>query len=217
MIGYIPLLLQGAWLSLLLTSTALITGLALTLLLTTILVLRLPLLHRFTQLYLLLLTGTPLLIQIFLIYYGSGALAARWDGALSGLLLSPWCCAMSALAINSAAYSTQMLYQTWLSLPEGYRQACQALGMNRSQTLATLLPLALKRALPSYRNEIILIFKSSSLASTITLMDLMGQAQQLNYQTYDTLTILMLTGSLYLFITLLLSSCLRWLAQQFPS
>lgn len=216
MLGYLPALLQGALLSLLLTAVALITGLALTLLLTTILVLRLPLLHRFIQLYLLLLTGTPLLVQIFLIYYGSGALAALWGGTLSGVLLSPWFCAMSALALNSAAYSTQLLYHTWQSLPEGYRQACRALGMNRFQTLATLLPLAVKRTLPSYSNEVILIFKSSSLASTITLMDLMGQAQQLNYQTYDTLTILTLTGAIYLFITLLLSWLMRWLAQQFP-
>jgi arginine transport system permease protein len=216
MLSYLPALLQGAWLSLLLTASALITGLALTLLLTTVLVLRPPLLYRLIQLYLFLFTGTPLLIQIFLIYYGSGALSALWGGALSGVLLSPWFCAMSALALNSAAYSTQMLYHTWESLPEGYRQACRALGMNQAQTLATVLPLALKRALPAYSNEIILIFKSSSLASTITLMDLMGQAQQLNYQTYDTLTILTLAGAIYLLITLLLSWFMRWFAQQFP-
>lgn len=212
--SYLPPLLHGAALSLLLTLSALGIGLLLTLLSTLGLALHLRFLYRLLQAYLLLFTGTPLLIQIFLIYHGFGALAATYPNLISDWLATPIFCAILALALNSTAYSTQLLYQTWRTLPQGYVDACYALGMTRTSTVATLLPLAIKRALPAYSNEVILIFKSTSLASTITLMELMGQAQQLNYQTYDTLTVFVLTGAIYLLITGLLILIMRQVTQR---
>lgn len=213
MCGYLLALLPGLPISLSLTIVALIVGFSLAILFTALLSLRVPLLSILIRGYLFLFTGTPLLVQIFLIYYGSGYLPLTKGGLLGTLLSTPWFCAMIALALNSAAYSAQLFYHTLQSLPDGYRQACYALGMNHCQTLATLLPLTLKRALPAYGNEITLIFKSSSLASTITLMDLMGQALQLNNQTYHTLTIFTLTGACYLLISTLLSAIIRRLEQ----
>ena len=87
-----------------------------------------------------------------------------------------------------------------------------ALGMTRSQALIkVILPHAARRALPAYGNEIILVMKGSSLASTITLMDLMGYASRLNAQTYDTLTVFTMAGAIYLAMTGVLTLVIRFI------
>jgi arginine transport system permease protein len=79
-----------------------------------------------------------------------------------------------ALALNSAAYTTQLFTARCGRSPSGQWQSCEALGMSKAQSLRILLPYAFKRALSSYSNEVVLVFKSTSLAYTITLMDVMG-------------------------------------------
>ncbi|MGL4416995.1 MAG: ABC transporter permease subunit, partial [Plesiomonas shigelloides] len=91
----------------------------------------------------------------------------------------------------------------------GQWQSCSALGMTRLQTLRILVPYALKRSLPAYSNEVVLIFKGTSLASTITIMDIMGYAQQLNAQTYDTLAVFGMAGVIYLVVNGLLTILMR--------
>lgn len=92
---------------------------------------------------------------------------------------------MIALALNSAAYTTQLFYGAVRAIPAGQWQSCEALGMSRRQTLRILLPFAFKRALSSYSNEVVLVFKSTSLAYTITLMEVMGYSQLMYGRTYD--------------------------------
>ena len=99
-------------------------------------------------------------------------------------LSQPWFCAMLALALNTAAYSTLLFKGAFNAIPAGQWEACRALGMDKVATLKVLLPYALRRAVPAYSNEVILVFKGTSLASTITIMDLMGYAQRINGQTY---------------------------------
>ena len=125
--------------------------------------------------YITLFTGTPLLVQIFLIYYGPGQFPTLQEyPALWHLLSEPWLCALIALSLNSAAYTTQLFYGAIRAIPEGQWQSCSALGMSKKDTLAILLPYAFKRSLSSYSNEVVLVFKSTSLAYTITLMEVMG-------------------------------------------
>lgn len=212
--SYFPTLMQGLQTSLSLTVCALLIGFTLAVLFTLVMAGNNRPLRWLTKGYLTLFTGTPLLIQIFLIYYGPGQFDALRNSALWPLLSEPWFCAMIALALNSAAYSTLLFYGAVKAIPTGQWQACSALGMNRRQTLRILLPFALKRALPSYSNEVVLIFKGTSLASTITIMDIMGYAQQLNAQTYDTLAVFGMAGVIYLAVNGVLTLSMRALEKR---
>lgn len=154
MIEYLPEILKGLHTSLTLTVAALIVALVLSLLLTVILTLKTPILTPLVKIYVTLFTGTPLLVQIFLIYYGPGQFPAIRDYPwLWNLLSQPWLCAMIALALNSAAYTTQLFYGAVRAIPAGQWQSCEALGMSRRQTLRILLPFAFKRALSSYSTK----------------------------------------------------------------
>ncbi|OED46086.1 arginine transporter permease subunit ArtM [Endozoicomonas sp. (ex Bugula neritina AB1)] len=208
--SYIPELLKGLGTTLELTIVSLLTGLLLALIFTTILILKIRPLTWLVKAQILLFTGTPLLVQIFLIYYGPAQFDFIKDSSLWPTLSQPWFCAMMALALNSAAYSTQLFKGAIEAIPKSDWEACLALGMTHTQALMkVILPHAMRRALPSYGNEIILVMKGSSLASTITLMDLMGYAARLNAQTYDTLTVFTMTGLIYLIMTAILTVIVR--------
>ncbi|WP_067585008.1 arginine ABC transporter permease ArtM [Endozoicomonas ascidiicola] len=209
---YLPELLKGLGTTLELTVVSLLTGLVLAILFTIVLSLKVRVLDWLVKLQILLFTGTPLLIQIFLIYYGPAQFETIKNSALWPLLSQPWFCAMLALALNSAAYSTQLFKGAIDAVPRSDWEACQALGMTERQTLIkVILPHAARRALPAYGNEIILVMKGSSLASTITLMDLMGYAARLNAQTYDTLTVFTMAGLIYLAMTGVLTLLIRFM------
>lgn len=209
MLSYIPDLLQGLHTSLSLTVVSLLVALVLALCFTVVLTLRPQGLTLLVQGYITLFTGTPLLVQIFLIYYGPGQFAwIRETPWLWSALSQPWLCAMLALALNSAAYSTQLFYGAMRAIPNGQWQSCAALGMSKGQTLRILLPYAFKRALSSYSNEVVLIFKSTSLAYTITLMEVMGYAQQLYGRTYDVM-VFGAAGVVYLCVNGLLTLMMR--------
>lgn len=167
-------LLEGLGTSLQLTAASLLVGCILSLLMTVSLVMRTPVVHWFSRAVITLFTGTPLLVQIFLVYYGPGQFEWIRESVLWVWLSQPWFCAMLALALNTAAYSTQLFKGAFNAIPSGQWQACRALGMNKIATLRVLLPYALRRAVPAYSNEVILVFKGTSLASTITIMDLMA-------------------------------------------
>ncbi|TZG27102.1 arginine ABC transporter permease ArtM [Enterobacter sp. RVSM5a] len=124
------------------------------------------------------------------------------------LLSEPWLCALIALSLNSAAYTTQLFYGAIRAIPEGQWQSCGALGMSKKDTLAILLPYAFKRALSSYSNEVVLVFKSTSLAYTITLMEVMGHGQLLYGRTYDVM-VFGAAGLVYLVVNGLLTLMMR--------
>ena len=206
---YLSVISQGIPTSLLLTFVSLLIAFLLALLFTFILAMGNCWLKSAVNFYLVLFTGTPLLIQIFLIYSGPGQFEFITQSPLWSLLSNAWFCAMLALALNSAAYSTQLFYGAVKAIPKGQWESCAALGLSRVQTLKILIPYALKRALPSYTNEIILVFKGTSLASTITIMDIMGYARQLYGTEYDALTIYGIAGGIYLLITGIATLVLR--------
>jgi len=209
MLDYLPELLKGLHTSLTLTVASLAAALLLSLLCTVILALKVPGLNLLVKGYITVFTGTPLLVQIFLIYYGPGQFPAiqsvPW---LWHLLSQPWLCALIALSLNSAAYTTQLFYGAVRAIPAGQWQSCAALGMDRTATLRILLPYAFKRALSSYSNEVVLVFKSTSLAYTITLMEVMGHGQLLYGRTYD-VTVYAAAGLIYLVVNGLLTLMMR--------
>lgn len=212
---YLPELLKGLGTTLELTFASLFAGLIMALVFTVILSMRLKPLEWLVKLQILLFTGTPLLVQIFLIYYGPAQFDFLKESALWSLLSQPWFCAMLALALNSAAYSTQLFKGAIDAVPVGDWEAAMALGMNHRQALLRIiLPHAFRRALPAYGNEMILVMKGTSLASTITLMDLMGFAARLNARTYDTLTVFTLAGIIYLVMTGIMTLAVRALEKK---
>ena len=212
---YLPQLLKGLGTTLELTFASLAAGFVLAVTFTLILSLRFKPLEWLVKLQILLFTGTPLLVQIFLIYYGPTQFEFLRGTFIWNWLSEPWFCAMLALALNSAAYSTQLFKGAIEAVPAGDWEAAMALGMNKKQALIRIvLPHAFRRALPAYGNEMILVMKGTSLASTITLMDLMGYADRLNAQTYDTLTVFTMAGAIYLIITGIMTLAVRMLEKK---
>ncbi|MCJ7975050.1 arginine ABC transporter permease ArtM [Aeromonas veronii] len=207
---YLVTLLGGLVTTLELTLFSLLLGIVLAALMTWVLELRLPVATQLVQLWVLLFTGTPLLIQIFLIYYGPGQFEWLKACPLWPLLKQPWFCAVLALGLNTAAYSTRLFKGALDAIPAGEVEACRALGFNGRQTLWMKVRHAARHLVPAYSNEVILVLKGSSLASTITIMDIMGLAQGLNAQTYDTLAVFGVAGGLYLAMNGLLTIGFRW-------
>ncbi|MDD7546035.1 arginine ABC transporter permease ArtM [Actinobacillus porcinus] len=206
---YLKVIAQGIPTSLALTVVALIVAFILAVFFTFLLSLNNKVLKSAVKIFVILFTGTPLLVQFFLIYAGPGQFQWIVESPMWGLLSDAWFCAMLALALNSAAYSTQLFHGAVKAIPKGQWESCAALGLSRLQTLKILIPYALRRALPSYSNEIILVFKGTSLASTITILDIMGYARQLYGTEYDALTIYSIAGLIYLIITGIATLLLR--------
>lgn len=206
---YLSVIAQGIPTSLMLTAVALVVAFVLAVLLTFLLSMENKPIKWLINGFLTLFTGTPLLVQFFLIYAGPGQFEWITQSPIWGLLSSAWFCAMLALALNSTAYSTLLFHGAVKAIPKGQWETCAALGLNRIQTLKILIPYALRRALPSYSNEIILVFKGTSLASTITIMDIMGYARRLYGTEYDALTIYGMAGVIYLVITGIMTVVLR--------
>jgi len=196
---YLMTLLGGLAITLQLTAFSLLLGVLMAAGMTWVLERRIPVATQLVQLWVLVFTGTPLLIQIFLIYYGPGQFEWLKAGPLWPLLKQPWFCAVLALGFNTAAYSTRLFKGALDAIPAGEVEACRALGFS-----------AARRLVPAYSNEVILVLKGSSLASTITIMDIMGLAQRLNAQTYDTLAVFTVAGALYLTMNGLLTIGFRW-------
>ncbi|WP_162046464.1 arginine ABC transporter permease ArtM [Vibrio taketomensis] len=205
---------EGLLTSFQLTLASLLVGCTLSLLMTVILVMRTPILHWICRGIIIVFTGTPLLVQIFLVYYGPGQFDWIKESFAWHWLSQPWFCAMLALALNTAAYSTQLFKGAFNTIETGQWHACKALGMNKVASMKVLLPYALRRAIPAYSNEVILVFKGTSLASTITIMDLMGYAQRINAQTYDTLTVFGIAGLMYLTVNGVLTLLFRQLEKK---
>lgn len=213
-LDYFMTIVQGVPASLALTAVSLLVAFVLAVLFTFLLSMDNKFIKSAVRIYVVLFTGTPLLVQFFLIYAGPGQFRWITESPLWSLFSNAWFCAMLTLALNSAAYSTQLFHGAVKAIAKGQWESCEALGLSRLQTLKILIPYALKRALPSYSNEIILVFKGTSLASTITIMDIMGYARQLYGTEYDALHIYGIAGVIYLLITGIATLLLRKLERK---
>ncbi|MDF2995485.1 MAG: transporter permease [Xanthobacteraceae bacterium] len=165
--------------------------------------------------YVTLFRGTPLLVQIFLIYYGLGQFRPSLQAVgLWGFFREPYWCAILALTLNTAAYGAEIIRGGLQSVPVGQVEAARACGMSRFLVYRrVILPVALRQALPSYGNEIILMVKGTSLASIVTLLEVTGIAQQIISQTYRAMEVFICAGAIYLtlnFIITRLLGLLEW-------
>jgi arginine/ornithine transport system permease protein len=154
--------------------------------------------------------GTPLLVQLFLIYYG----AAQFDGVRDSIawpwLSSAWFCAVLAFALNTCAYTTEILAGALRTTARGEIEAGRSLGMSRlTLTRRILLPSALRRALPAYSNEVVMMLHSTSLASIVTLLDLTGAAREVNSRFFVPFEAFIIAAVCYLLLTFALLALFR--------
>ena len=157
----------------------------------------------------MLFTGTPLLVQFFLIYSGPGQFEWLTQSPLWALFSDAWFCAVLALALNSAAYSTQLFHGAVKAIPKGQWETCAALGLKPFRYAQNLDSVCVKTSVTFLQQRNHLVFKGTSLASTITILDIMGYAKQLYGTEYDAITIYGIAGAIYLVITGIMTVLLR--------
>ncbi len=160
--------------------------------------------------YVFVFRGTPLLVQIFLIYYGLGQFEVIRDSVLWPVLREPMWCAILALTLNTGAYTSEVLRGAILSVPQGQVEAARACGMSRALAFRRIvLPVAIRQMLPAYGNEVILMVKASSLASTITLMEVTGIARRMIAQTFAVFELFIVAGAIYLLLNFIASRLIK--------
>ncbi len=215
LVRQLPLFLAGlgTTLQLLVVSTAIGVVLAVPVALAR--VARNPLLSVPATAYAYLFRGTPLLVQIFIIYYGLPQFDAVRSSVLWPLLRDPMPCALIAFSLNMAAYTGEVIRGGILAVPPGEREAALAVGMPHALMLRRIvLPRAFRIALPALSNEVVLQLKATSLASTVTLIDLTGVGRRLAAKTYTTEG-LFVAGAVYIVLTFLLAQGFRLLEGRF--
>lgn len=162
--------------------------------------------------YIFVLRGSPLLVQIFLIYYGLGQFPWIRESLLWPFLREPWWCAITALSLNTAAYQAELLRGGLNAVPKGAVEAARVCGMPRLMTFRrVILPLAIRQALPAYTSEVVIMVKSTSLASIITLFEITGIAHSIVSETFRAFEVLSLAGVLYLVMNFALTRAFRGL------
>ena len=152
-----------------------------------------------------LIRGTPLLLQLYFVYYGLGQFSFIRESFLWPILREPYWCGIITLTISTGAYSSEIIRGGIMSVSKGYLEASNALGMSKFMTfMKVTLPITFRQALPAYGNELILMVKASSLISIITLMEITGIARTIISKTYAPVEIFLVAGSIYLFINFLI-------------
>ena len=212
MVQAIPELLQGTALTLQLVFISLFFGFFAAIGMALLRLSANPALSRFAYAYVFVFRGTPLLVQIALIYYGVSQFEFVRESFLWAFFREPFWCAILALTLNTAAYSSEIFRGGMLSVPWGQLEAARACGMSRVQVFHRItMPVAIRQALPAYGNEVILMVKATSLTSTITLMDITGIANRLISRTFAPVEIFIAAGAIYLFLNFCASRLIKHL------
>lgn len=173
-------------------------------------------LSAIAQAYVFVFRGTPLLVQIFLIYYGLGQFPEVRQSFAWPLLREPYWCALLAFTLNTGAYSSEIIRGGILSVPFGQIEAARACGMPRSLIFRRIIaPQGLRVVLPAYGNELILMTRSTALASVITLMEVTGIASTIISETFRAVEVFICAGAIYLFINFVISRAIALLERRF--
>jgi polar amino acid transport system permease protein len=198
----LPFLLEGALRTLQITSLAVLLGLIIG---TFVGMARLSK-HRFLRypaaVYVEFLRGTPLLVQIFIIYFGLPAVGLNIPRYPSGII---------ALGINSGAYIAEIVRAGIQSIPKGQTEAAKSLGMTYWQTMRyIILPQAFRNILPALGNEFIALTKDSSLVSVIAIRELLRSGQIVISRTYQSFAVYIAVALIYFVMTFIMSRIVRW-------
>jgi len=172
--------------------------------------------------YIYFFRGTPLLVQMFLVYYGFGQFDLLKESFLWPLFKEAYFCALFAFTLNTGAYTTEILRGAIKATNHGEVEAALAAGMSRLQMIRRImLPSAFRRALPAYSNEIIFMLHGSALASVITIIDITGAARIINSRYYSPYEAFVTAALFYMALTFLIVFLVkklevRWFAHLQP-
>ncbi len=169
-------------------------------------------------LYTYLFRGTPMLVQLFLIYYGLAQFDVVRSSWAWNYLRDPYCCALLSFSLNTTAYTTEILAGQMRRIDWREIEAALSLGMSRwLLNIRIVLPSALRRSLPAYGNEVIMLLHGTSIVSLVTLADITGIARRIYADTYNPFEPFVMAGAIYLILTWLITQLFlkmehRWLA-----
>jgi octopine/nopaline transport system permease protein len=198
----LPLMLAGFGVTLQLLLVSGVLGLILAILLLLMRISGKFYLDWVAQVYIYIFRGTPILVQIFIIYYGLPQFDAIRDSIFWSVLREPTGCAILALTLNTGAYVSEILRGGVLGVDKGLLEAGSALGMSaRQKFIYITAPLATRLSLPAYSNDVISLLKSTALASTITITDMTGIARTIVADTYAPYEVFISLAIVYMVFT----------------
>tara|TARA_Y100001970_G_scaffold276552_1_gene379398 strand:- start:1366 stop:2040 length:675 start_codon:yes stop_codon:yes gene_type:complete len=216
MINSFPKLLNAAIITLKLLSVSLIIGLFIGLLFAILRLNKNIFINRLAYGYSYLFRGTPLLVQIFIIYFGLGQIEYLRTTFLWTILKEPYWCAIIAFALNTGAYTSEILRSAFQTIKPGFIEAGKSLGISNKIIFYKIqVPIAIRQSLPAYGNEIILMMKGTSLASTVTIMDLTGVAKYIISTTFRPVEVFIVAGGIYLFMTFVIHNIIKYLEKKY--
>tara|TARA_Y100001970_G_scaffold286382_1_gene408396 strand:+ start:2605 stop:3282 length:678 start_codon:yes stop_codon:yes gene_type:complete len=210
MISSFPKLLNATLVTLKLVSLSLIFGIFVGTFFAILRIGKNKFLKSLSYYYVYLFRGTPMLVQLFIIYFGLAQIEFLRSSFLWVVLKEPYWCAIIAFTLNTGAYTSEILRSAFETVDRGYIEAGKSLGISKNKIFYKIkLPLAIRQSLPAYGNEMILMLKGTSLASTVTLMDLTGVSKFIISTTYKPVEIFIVAGSIYLILTFLIHSFIK--------
>ena len=216
MVSSFPKLLNATLVTLKLLSLSLIFGLILGLFFAILRLNKNIFLNKFSYFYSYVFRGTPLLVQIFIIYFGLGQIEFLRSSFLWIILKEPYWCAIIAFSLNTGAYTSEILRSAFQTINKGFIEAGDSLGISKKIIFYKIqIPIAIRQSLPAYGNEIILMLKGTSLASTVTLMDLTGVAKYIISTTFKPIEVFIVAGGIYLFMTFIIHNFIRYLEKKY--
>jgi len=216
MINSFPKLLSAAVITLKLLSVSLIIGLFIGLFFAILRLNKNIFINKFAYGYSYVFRGTPLLVQIFIIYFGLGQIEYLRSTILWVILKEPYWCAIIAFALNTGAYTSEILRSAFQTIKPGIIEAGKSLGISNKVVFYKIqIPIAIRQSLPAYGNEIILMMKGTSLASTVTLMDLTGVAKYIISTTFKPIEVFIVAGGIYLFMTFIIHNLIKFLEKKY--
>ena len=216
MINSFPKLLSAAVITLKLLSVSLIIGLFIGLFFAILRLNKNIFINKFAYGYSYVFRGTPLLVQIFIIYFGLGQIEYLRSTVLWVILKEPYWCAIIAFALNTGAYTSEILRSAFQTIKPGIVEAGKSLGISNKVIFYKIqIPIAIRQSLPAYGNEIILMMKGTSLASTVTIMDLTGVAKYIISTTFKPIEVFIVAGGIYLFMTFIIHNVIKFLEKKY--
>jgi len=216
MITSIPKLLNATLITLKLLSFSIIFGIFIGLIFAIMRISKSKILSKISYYYSYVFRGTPMLVQLFIIYFGLAQIEALRESFMWVILKEPFWCAIIAFSLNTGAYTSEIFRSAFQTIKKGYIEAGESLGLTKIKIFVTIqIPIAIKQSLPAYGNEIILMLKGTSLASTVTLMDLTGVSKYIISTTYKPVEVFIVAGSIYLFLTFLIHSFIKYNEKKF--
>ncbi len=211
MIEKLPELLRASILTIELTLLSLVIGIILGLIFAILRLSKNRVVCNISYYYSFVFRGTPLFVQMFIIYFGLAQLEFIRESFLWVVLKKPYWCAIIAFSLNTGAYTSEIFRSAFEKVDKNLIEAAHSLGMSKYNIFYKIIfPIGLKQSIPAYGNEMILMLKGTSLASTITLIDLTGAAKYIISTHFNPVEVFIFAGSIYLFFTFLIHNFIKF-------